>query len=134
MTSAQIRMARAALNWSIRDLSERSGVHRNTITRLEGGADGHGPTIAAIRAALEAEGIEFLNHGQPGVRFMPIVEINSFAELSKCPLERGSFVRIPTSQAELYQELGARGFHPVRSDGKHYVMRRDFPDGAIKRR
>jgi len=70
VTSAQIRMARAALNWTVRDLAERSGVHRNTITRLEAGADAHGPTIAAIRAALEAAGVIFVeeNGEGPGVR------------------------------------------------------------------
>lgn len=70
VTSAQIRMARAALSWSVRDLAERSGVHRNTISRLEGGADGHGPTLAAIRSAMEAAGIDFIaeNGGGPGVR------------------------------------------------------------------
>jgi hypothetical protein len=25
-------------------------------------------TVKAVMAALEAEGVEFLNHGQPGVR------------------------------------------------------------------
>ena len=76
VTSAQIRMARAALNWSVRDLAEKSGVHRNTITRLEGGADGHGPTLAAIRTALEAAGVEFIpeNGGGPGVRLRKAAE------------------------------------------------------------
>lgn len=63
-------MARAALDWSVRDLAEKSGVHRNTITRLEKGADGHAPTLAALRVALENAGVIFIdqNGDGPGVR------------------------------------------------------------------
>jgi transcriptional regulator with XRE-family HTH domain len=68
VTSAQIRMARAALQWTVRDLAEQSGVHRNTITRVEAGSEPHGPTLAAIRRALELAGVEFTNGDQPGVR------------------------------------------------------------------
>ncbi len=69
MTSAQIRAARALLNWTVRDLAERSGVHRNTITRAETDATGPGHATAAIRAALEAGGVVFLpeNGNGPGV-------------------------------------------------------------------
>jgi hypothetical protein len=37
MTSAQVRMARAALNWTVRDLAEAAGLHRNIITNIEVG-------------------------------------------------------------------------------------------------
>jgi DNA-binding XRE family transcriptional regulator len=37
VTSAQVRMARAALGWTVRDLAEAAGLHRNTITNLEVG-------------------------------------------------------------------------------------------------
>jgi DNA-binding XRE family transcriptional regulator len=30
-------MARAALNWTVRDLAEATGLHRNTITNIEVG-------------------------------------------------------------------------------------------------
>lgn len=72
VTSAQIRMARAALQWSVRDLAERSGVHRNTITRIEAGSGAHGPTLAALKQAFEAAGIEFIpeNGGGSGVRLV----------------------------------------------------------------
>jgi transcriptional regulator with XRE-family HTH domain len=66
---AQVRMARAALNWSLQQLSEAAGVHRNTISNFETGRyAGEPATLDAIRAALEAAGIEFTNGGQPGVR------------------------------------------------------------------
>ncbi len=70
VTSAQIRAARGLINWTVRDLSEASGVHRNTITRIEAGADSHGPTLAAIRQALESAGVLFIpeNGAGPGVR------------------------------------------------------------------
>jgi transcriptional regulator with XRE-family HTH domain len=68
MTSAQIRMARAALQWSVRDLAEKSGVHRNTVTRLEAGGSAHGPTLDAILRAFETAGVEFTNGDEPGVK------------------------------------------------------------------
>ena len=37
VTSAQLRMARAALNWTVRDLAAATGLHRNTITNIEVG-------------------------------------------------------------------------------------------------
>ncbi|MFN6976555.1 MAG: helix-turn-helix transcriptional regulator [Gemmobacter sp.] len=64
-------MARAALNWSLQDLAGASGVHRNTISHVETGKyNGTPETIAAIREALEAAGVEFIepNGGGPGVR------------------------------------------------------------------
>ena len=70
VTSAQIRAARGLLNWTVRDLAERSGVHRNTVTRVETEATAPGHSISAIRAALEAAGVEFVaeNGGGAGVR------------------------------------------------------------------
>lgn len=70
VTSAQIRAARALVNWTVRDLADKAGVHRNTVTRAETDATGPGHATAAIRAALEAAGVEFIveNGGGPGVR------------------------------------------------------------------
>jgi transcriptional regulator with XRE-family HTH domain len=71
MTSAQCRAARGLVNWTVRDLAERSGLHRNTITNVETGSVETNPaTVTAIRAALEAAGVEFIaeNGGGPGVR------------------------------------------------------------------
>ena len=39
VTGAQIRMARAALRWGVRDLAKKAEVNANTITRIENGAD-----------------------------------------------------------------------------------------------
>jgi transcriptional regulator with XRE-family HTH domain len=66
---AQVRMARAALNWSLQQLSEAAGVHRNTISNFETGRyAGEPATLEAISTALEAAGVEFTNGDQPGVR------------------------------------------------------------------
>jgi transcriptional regulator with XRE-family HTH domain len=75
VTSAQLRMARAAVGWTVRELSERAGVHRNTITRLEAGAAGESRTIAALAAALSAAGVTFIPENEDlvgdGVCFRP---------------------------------------------------------------
>ena len=70
VTSAQLRAARGLLNWTVRDLAEKSGVHRNTVTRIETDATGAGHAIEAIRRALEDAGVVFIaeNGGGPGVR------------------------------------------------------------------
>jgi DNA-binding XRE family transcriptional regulator len=71
MTSAQVRMARAALNWTVRDLAKAAGLHRNTITNIEVGRYAGDPeTLAAIKAVLRRAGVDFIdeNGGGPGVR------------------------------------------------------------------
>jgi transcriptional regulator with XRE-family HTH domain len=71
VTSAQLRAARGLVNWSVRELSDRAGIHRNTITNFETGKSGGDPeTIAALCAALEAAGVIFVaeNGEGPGVR------------------------------------------------------------------
>lgn len=70
LSGVQSRMARAALGLGVRDLAKAAGVSPDTIARLERGEELRASTIAAIRAALEAEGVEFIaeNGGGPGVR------------------------------------------------------------------
>ena len=71
LTSELVRAARALLRWEQRHLAKVSGVSLPTIKRLEsqrGTLRAHGVTATAIRRALEAAGIEFMNGGQPGVR------------------------------------------------------------------
>ena len=68
---SQCRAARALLDWQIDQLEAASGVHRRTLIRLERGqATTRSTTLAAIRAALEAAGVEFIaeNGGGAGVR------------------------------------------------------------------
>jgi transcriptional regulator with XRE-family HTH domain len=68
MKAVQLRMARAAVGWGVRDLAEKAGVTANTVTRIENGADAKQSTIDALQRALEAAGVEFTNGEQPGVR------------------------------------------------------------------
>ena len=71
VTSAQVRMARAALNWTVRNLAEASHLHRNTITNIETGRYvGDAATLSAIEGVLKRAGVEFIdeNGGGPGVR------------------------------------------------------------------
>jgi transcriptional regulator with XRE-family HTH domain len=68
MKAIQLRMARAAIGWGVRELAEKAGVTANTVTRIENGADAKQSTIDALQRALEAAGIEFTNGDQPGVR------------------------------------------------------------------
>jgi transcriptional regulator with XRE-family HTH domain len=71
VTSAQLRMARAALNWTVRDLAEATGLHRNTISNIEVGRYmGEEQSLRTIEHVLTKAGIEFLdeNGGGAGVR------------------------------------------------------------------
>lgn len=70
MNPVQMRMARAAVGWGVRELAEKAGVTANTVTRIENGSDAKQSTIAAIQSALEAAGVEFIpeNGGGAGVR------------------------------------------------------------------
>jgi transcriptional regulator with XRE-family HTH domain len=72
-SGSQIRAARGLLGWSASELAERSDVTLRTIQRFET-AEGVPPnrsgTLDKVRAALEAQGIEFLGDPEtsPGVR------------------------------------------------------------------
>lgn len=70
MLPVQCKMARAALGLGVRELAEKAEVSPETVVRLEQGAALRGRTLAAIRAALEAAGVEFIpeNGGGAGVR------------------------------------------------------------------
>jgi transcriptional regulator with XRE-family HTH domain len=67
ITSLQCRMARAALDWSNRDLAERASVGVNTVSRFEQGGEARPASIAAIQSAMEAAGVDFI---PDGVRYM----------------------------------------------------------------
>src|SRR5215831_17395271 len=73
LNSAQIRAARALLQWSAAELAREAALGLATIKRAEL-ADGEtSMTMAndlAVRRALEAAGVEFIddNGGGPGVR------------------------------------------------------------------
>jgi hypothetical protein len=73
LSSAQIRAARALLRWSAEDLARESALGVTTIRRAEIAEGRTNMTVAndrAVRKALEAAGVEFIdeNGGGAGVR------------------------------------------------------------------
>jgi hypothetical protein len=75
LTSAQLRAARALVRWSAEDLAFHSAVSVTTIRRAElaeGRTSMTVPNDMAVRRALEAAGVEFIDEdgGGPGVRLL----------------------------------------------------------------
>jgi transcriptional regulator with XRE-family HTH domain len=73
LSSPQIRAARALIRWSAEDLAKETALSVTTIRRAELAESETSLTSAndrAIRQALEAAGVEFIdeNGGGPGVR------------------------------------------------------------------
>jgi hypothetical protein len=73
LTSAQIRAARALIRWSAEELAKETALGVTTIRRAEltvSETSLTGSNDRAIRQALEAAGVEFIdaNGGGPGVR------------------------------------------------------------------
>ena len=66
----QIKMARAALGWGVRDLANAANVSGDTVNRLERGEPLRERTLAAVRGAFETAGVVFIteNGGGLGVR------------------------------------------------------------------
>jgi transcriptional regulator with XRE-family HTH domain len=71
MTHEQCALARQALGWTQQKLADRAHCSRLNVQNLEGGNfRSHEIVLSAIRAALEAAGVEFIseNGGGTGVR------------------------------------------------------------------
>lgn len=73
MLPVQCRMARTALQMSVKELAEAATVSTNTIVRFERGEELKPRTVADIRSVLENAGITFIDgdyggSGGPGVR------------------------------------------------------------------
>ena len=71
ITRLQVRMARTALGWGVRDLARKAGVSPTTVTRFENGAHTRVDTLGQIQDVLERAGIIFVaadEAGGPGVR------------------------------------------------------------------
>jgi transcriptional regulator with XRE-family HTH domain len=60
---SQIRAARALLGWTARDLAGAAQVHVATIQRFETGSHVVPVVKNAIIAALQAQGVEFVDGG-----------------------------------------------------------------------
>jgi transcriptional regulator with XRE-family HTH domain len=89
-----LRMARAALGWSLKELAERAGVNMNTISRYEAGSQVMSGTISKIEAVLVREGVMFLDDdGElgPGVRLrrqLPL-KLADVPQIGKKPIAKG---------------------------------------------
>ena len=60
-------MARAALNWTVRELAEATGLHRNTITNIEVGRyTGDQKSLERIELVLKKAGVEFIDENGGG--------------------------------------------------------------------
>jgi transcriptional regulator with XRE-family HTH domain len=70
LTAAQCRMGRAALKWTVRELAEKAGMSKDTITAFESGGDVKLSTMEKLRNVLEKAGVVFIaeNGGGAGVR------------------------------------------------------------------
>jgi transcriptional regulator with XRE-family HTH domain len=65
MINAQhLRMARAGLGWTLKDLAKRSGINPNTISRYEQGQEGMVGKLRKLEAALKAAGVVFGEDGK----------------------------------------------------------------------
>ncbi len=86
LTGTQIRMARAALRWGVRDLAANAGTTPNTVSRIEGGGEALAGTLMKMQEALETAGVEFISAGSyqgdggPGVRLRKDAVQSSSAE------------------------------------------------------
>ena len=81
----QIKAARAILNLSQKQLAQKAGVAVATLNNIERGAqkDPKISTVQAIRGALEADGIEFINEslGKIGILLKPKPSIHNESTL-----------------------------------------------------
>jgi len=71
ITRRQVRMARAALGWGVRDLGKKAGIAANTVSRFENGMGMTVATLARVQRTLESAGIIFIppdEKGGAGVR------------------------------------------------------------------
>lgn len=69
ITSSQIRAARGMLDWSRKELSQKSGLSFASMMRLEsfeGVPSSNVKTLDAIKKAFESAGIEFLGSPENG--------------------------------------------------------------------
>jgi transcriptional regulator with XRE-family HTH domain len=75
ITPMQVRMARAALGWGVRDLGKRAGISANTVSRFENGFGAMVDTLVRIQETLETAGVVFISadqQGGPGVRLRDV--------------------------------------------------------------
>ena len=71
ITRLQVRLARVALGWGVRDLANKACVSPNTVSRFENGAGARVDTLAHLQEVLERAGVVFVpadDVAGPGIR------------------------------------------------------------------
>lgn len=70
LTNIQVKMARAALGWGVRELAREAGITPPTVSKFETGGNVTVESLRKMQAALERAGITWVpeNGGPPGVR------------------------------------------------------------------
>ena len=76
MRPIHLRMARAALGWTLKDLAERAKVNLNTVSRYEAGFEILSGTMQKIEDVLRAEGVDFIEEDE---EFAPTIQIRKGA-------------------------------------------------------
>jgi transcriptional regulator with XRE-family HTH domain len=75
VSGAQLRMARAAMHWTMQDLSRAANVAPETIRRIETDLPARPSSFVAVRVTLERAGIVFMRHRDgDGVQLMRAAE------------------------------------------------------------
>jgi transcriptional regulator with XRE-family HTH domain len=94
-TGNQLKAARALAGVDQQELADSAGVNVNTIRNME--ARGAAPITSSaltdrnVQVALEALGIEFLNHSRPGVRLStPTERTSSTGRNERAAVNRGA--------------------------------------------
>jgi transcriptional regulator with XRE-family HTH domain len=70
LTRDQVRLARTALHWTIKDLAKAAGITPQTVTRFENGGNITIATLEKIQAAIEHAGVTLVpaNGGPATIR------------------------------------------------------------------
>ena len=107
ISAVQSRMARAALDWGVRDLARAAQVSTDTVSRLERGEELKERTVDDIRRALEDAGAQFL--AGEGVRLQPAQPLADGADnATEPPLGVKSDESIPQLRKSVMKTTVAR--------------------------
>lgn len=72
ITGLQVRLGRAAVEWSVIELAEHANINKNTVVRFEKDGNTNRSTMIMLREALEAKGVEFIwQDNKQGILFSP---------------------------------------------------------------
>lgn len=88
LTPTQCKMARAGLDFGVRDLAALAGISPNTVARLERGEALRDDTLRKIRATLQAEGAIFMSTVTDDVLGVGVMCVEALGPLRHDPAAR----------------------------------------------